>query len=94
LAGDQVPGPYATTVLDDADGRVSDAVAEFVALAPNDSRAVAMRDELMPLLDEAARRLGDVRAADSADDLTALRASLPPLRPLAEKLAQFADRYR
>jgi len=54
---------------------------------------VAIRDELTPLLTEATTRLGDVLRAEANDDVPALRESIRPLRPLADRLAAFLDRH-
>jgi hypothetical protein len=93
LLGGRAMAPYVSTVLDDAGSSVADAGGRFAALAPTDQRMVAIRDELTPLLTEATTRLGDVLRAEANDDVPALRESIRPLRPLADRLAAFLDRH-
>ncbi len=85
--------PYLGTVLDDCVSSTSSALGQLAELPPTDARTTALRDELAPLLDEAANRLADVHRAAGADDPGQLRTAQAPLAPLAERLTDFLDRH-
>jgi hypothetical protein len=86
-------GTYVGTVLDDCVSSTSSALGQLTEVPPPDARTAALRDELAPLLDDAAHRLGDVHRAAEADDPAQLRAAKAPLTPLAERIADFLDRH-
>jgi hypothetical protein len=85
-------GTYAAAVFDDATESLSLAVKDFAGEVPPDVKAAALRDQLAPLFADAVRLLGDVvRAADSGDR-SALRAAVPALDPVADRLGDFVER--
>jgi hypothetical protein len=78
------PGPYAAVLLDGSAKSLGSAVSTFAELSPPDKASVAMRDELLPMLTEAVRRLGDAAADPTHTDGVAL---------LADKLGGFVERH-
>jgi hypothetical protein len=84
---------YLATMLDDCVGSASSALGQFNEEPPADERSAALRDEVAPLLAEAASRLGEVDRAAGAGDEARLRAAAEPLTPLGERLAEFLDRH-
>ena len=64
------------------------------AQAPPDAATRALRDELTPLLVEAARRIGDLDLAASAGDDAGIDAVVAGLRQVGDQLADFVERHR
>jgi len=89
----KAPGPYLSVMLDGCVRDASGAIGQFAQLPPPDAGTAAMRDELAPLLAEAVRQTGDVRAAADRADPTGLRDAAAGLQALAERLDDFLERH-
>jgi len=86
--------PYASTVVDEQAGAVASAQQELLAEPPPDTDTRTIRDQLDPLLVEAARQIADVDAARSAGDRTAVTAHLDALRAVGDRLDAFVEWYQ
>ena len=86
--------PYESVVLDDAAGSVASAQRQLAAQAPPDQPTRRMRDQLAPLLSEAASRLGDLTLALSTGDRATTQTQLDALSHLGDRLDDFVTRYR
>jgi hypothetical protein len=84
--------PYLATVIDDATGSVASAQRQLDAQPPPDAGTVALRDQLAPLLLDAARQIAGLDRALSGEGDVA--ASLDGLGRLGDRLADFVERYR
>ena len=85
VAEHRATGPYAAVLLDSSTRSLASAVRTFAEEPPPDRAATALRDELLPLLTEAVRLVGDAAAAPGHRD---------GLAPLADTLHQFIQRHR
>jgi hypothetical protein len=84
--------PYLATVIDDAAGSVASAQRQLDAQAPPDAGTGALREQLVPLLMDAAREIAGLdRALSGAGDVAA---SLDRLAGLGDRLAGLVARYR
>ena len=80
---------YTTTMLDDALADLSDAQQRLAAEPPPTGAGTRLRDQLVPLLTDADRRIGDLsRALDDGDDAL-VRAAVDALGPLGDRLDEF-----
>ena len=86
--------PYQSVVLDDAAGSVASAARQLAAQAPPDPATRRMRDQLAPLLSDAAARLGDLDLALTAGDRAATQAQIDALSRLGDQFDDFVTRYR
>jgi hypothetical protein len=84
--------PYLATVVDDAAGSVASAQRQLDAQPPPDAGTSAMRDQLAPLLLDAARQIAGLDRALSGEGDVA--ASLAGLGRLGDRLDDFVERYR
>jgi hypothetical protein len=84
--------PYLATVVDDAAGSVASAQRQLDAQPPPDAGTSAMRDQLAPLLLDAARQIAGLDHALSGEGDVA--ASLAGLGRLGDRLDDFVERYR
>jgi hypothetical protein len=75
-------GPYLSALLDDELGAVAGAHRKLAALQPPDEDSRALRDDLVPLLDEAQRQL------------TAEPLDLDALSGIGDELDDFVARHR
>jgi hypothetical protein len=82
--------PYLSTVLDDGLSAVAGAQQELLGQPPPDDATRAVRDQLVPLLADAARQIGDLSGA-SDDEVPAL---VDRLRRLGDRLDDFVARYQ
>jgi hypothetical protein len=89
LDGD-VFGTFVDTAYDDAAGTVAGAAKQIAEQLPPDDASAQLRDEVLPLVQEAVRALGDASRAATAG---ALRSALAALDDVAGKLADIVDRY-
>jgi len=85
---DRVFGTFVTSTFDDAEKAVAGASKQFASEAPPDEASTRLRDQLNPLLRDAARLLGD--ASEAADD-NALRQAVDELGKLADQLDAFVE---
>jgi hypothetical protein len=85
---DRVFGTFVTSTFDDAEKAVAGASKQFASEAPPDEASTGLRDQLSPLLRDAARLLGD--ASEAADD-NALRQAVDELGKLADQLDAFVE---
>ena len=86
--------PYVSVVLDDAEGAVASAQSQLAAQPPPDSATRGLRDELSPLLTDAARQLGDLDLLLSSGDRDAVQGAVDALRRLGDRLDDFVARFR
>jgi hypothetical protein len=86
--------PYLSVVLDDSAGVVASAQDKLAAQAPPDPATRALRDELLPLLVEAARQIGDLDLATSSGDRAGIDGHVDGLRRVGDRLDDFVERYR
>jgi len=86
--------PYLSALIDDEAGSVAGAQQRLAALPPPDPATRALRDELTPLLVEAARQIGDLDGATSAGDREAVDAHVDGLRRVGDRLDDLVGRYR
>jgi hypothetical protein len=98
LAGDaqehgRLWDPYLATVLDDQIGSVASAQEQVSASVPPDDATRRVRDQLLPLLADAGREIGDLSAALDRQDRAAVRTHLDRLRALGDRLDDFVERY-
>jgi hypothetical protein len=84
--------PYLSTVIDNAAGSVASAQRQLDAQPPPDAGSSALRDQLAPLLLDAARQIAGLDLALSGSGDVAAR--LDALARLGDRLADFAERYR
>ena len=90
LDGD-VFGTFADAAYDDATRTLSGAATRLTGEPPPDDASAALRDGLLPLVQEAVRALGDAARATSR---TALRAALGVLEDVAARLADLIEANR
>jgi len=81
--------PYLSTVLDDGLSTVAGAQQRLLGEAPPDDATRVVRDQLVPLLAEAAQRIGDLSGAGDAE----LPRLVDELRLVGDRLADFVARY-
>jgi hypothetical protein len=86
--------PYLSVLLDESAGAVASAQNDLAAQPPPDGATRALRDELAPLLVEAAGAVGDLDLATSAGDDAGIDAVVARLRQLGDRFSDFVDRYR
>ncbi len=86
--------PFTSVVLDDAAGALASAQSQLAAQTPPDGATRTMRDQLVPLLTDAARQLGDVDLALSSRDQAGVQQHIGALNGLGDKLDDFVSRYR
>ena len=86
--------PYLSVVIGDSAGAVASAQDELAAQFPPDAATRALRDELTPLLVEAARRIGNLDLATSAGDDAGTDAVVAGLRQVGDQLDDFVQRHR
>jgi hypothetical protein len=86
--------PYESTLLDDATGAVAGAQSQLAAQAPPDPDTRRVRDQLAPLLGDAARRVSDLELALSSGDGAAAQEQVTALGNLGKQLDDFVARYR
>jgi hypothetical protein len=86
--------PYLSVVLDDRAGAVASAQDELAAQAPPDAATRTLRDELTPLLVEAARRIGDLDLVALSGDDAGIDAVVAGLRQVGDQLDGFVERHR
>ena len=86
--------PYESVVFDDAAGDIASAQSQLAALAPPDADTRRMRDQLIPLLTEGGRQLGDLDLALSGGDRAGAQARVTALQGIGDRLDDFVARYR
>ena len=86
--------PYESVIFDDAAGAIASAQSQLAAQAPPDAATQRIRDQLAPLLSDAARQLGDLDLALSGGDQPTAEARVTALRGLGDRLDDFVSRYR
>jgi acyl-CoA reductase-like NAD-dependent aldehyde dehydrogenase len=84
----RVFGTFVTATFDDAEKAVAGASKQFAGEAPPDEASTRLRDQLSPMLQSAARLLGD---ASQASDDNALREAVDALGKLADQLDAFVE---
>jgi hypothetical protein len=92
--GDRLFDPYLTTVIDDEAGAVASALQRVTAETPPDDGTRRARDQLVPLLVQAAREIGDLDLAASRGDRAGVAAHVDRLREVGDRLDDFVERYR
>ena len=83
-------GTFIATAYDDAARTLSGAAKQIAEQAPPDDASARLRDEVLPLVQEAVRALGDASRASTEG---ALRAALAALDDVAGKLGDIVDQY-
>lgn len=86
--------PYQSVVFDDAARTVAGAQDQLAAQAPRDPDTRRIRDQLAPLLADAARAVGDLDLALSSGDQAGAQARITALNGLGDRLDDFVVRYR
>jgi hypothetical protein len=86
--------PYLSVLLDQSAGAVASAQNQLGAQSPPDGATRAMRDQLAPLLLDAAGAVGDLDLATTASDDAGIDAVVARLRQLGDRFDDFVDRYR
>ena len=77
---------YESTVVEDAREAVATATSDIAVLPVPDSDSARLRDEVLPLLQDSVRLIGDLGAALEGDDRTAGDAAVTGLAEVGEKL--------
>jgi hypothetical protein len=83
-------GTFVGTAYDDATRTVAGAAKQIAGQPPPDDASAQLRDEVLPLVQEAVHALGD---ASRATSMATLRAALAALNDVAGKLADIVDKY-
>jgi hypothetical protein len=81
-------------ILDNSVRGVATAQEELAGTPPADSGQVAVRDQLVGLLDQAARTVDGLVAAFDRGDDSAARAAVGALGPLGDRLDDFLEGHR
>jgi hypothetical protein len=80
-------GSYESTVLDDARKSVATAITDVVESRTPDQDSLRLRDEVMPLLQESARLIGDLDTGLEDEDRAAATGAVEGLGSVRERLA-------
>jgi hypothetical protein len=83
--------PYASALLSDAEGDAGGAQATFEGIQPPGPAADRLREDLIPLLDEATDLLADARITARRAELGHLGDLANPLQRVAGRLEQFIE---
>ena len=97
LAADSAPksfGPYTAQVVSDAEEAVAKVQGTFESIQPPGQGADALHDELSELLQTASDHVREVRVAARRGELDELAGTAEPLREDADRLRDFAERYK
>ena len=86
--------PYLSVLIDESAGAVASAQNQLAAQPPPDDATRTLRDQLAPLLLDAAGAVGDLDHATSAGDDAGIDAVVARLRQLGDRFNDFVDRYR
>jgi hypothetical protein len=87
-------GSYESTVLDDARKSVATAISDVVESQTPDPDSRRLRDEVLPLLQESARLLGDLDAGLGDDDRAAAEDAVNRLALVGERLTTALEGLR
>jgi hypothetical protein len=79
-------GPYESTVLNNARKSVATAITDVVESEVPDQDSRRLRDEVLPLLQESARLIGDLGTGLDEDDRGAVSAAADGLGGVGERL--------
>lgn len=87
-------GAYESTVLDDARESVATATSDVLELQVPDEASRQSRDQVLPLLQESARLIGDLGTGLDEDDQTAASAAVDGLGAVRERLVTALEGLR
>ncbi|WP_156094470.1 hypothetical protein [Lentzea aerocolonigenes] len=87
-------GPYESTVLEDARKSVATAISDIAESSVPDESSRDLRDEVLPLLQDSARLLGDLDAGLEDDDRAAATGAVDGLTAAGEKLTTVLEGLR
>lgn len=90
----QLWGTYATANIEDARKMVRTARSSLAAQTPPDDASARLRDEVLPLLDQAERVFEELDAARSQGDTPAQYAAARKMQPIIDALRSFIDKTR
>lgn len=93
LRGDTL-GPYESTALGDASEAVATALSEVAESRLPDADARTLRDEVLPLLQESVRLVGDLDAGIDGDDRALAGAAVDGLVAVQDGLAAVLEGLR
>jgi hypothetical protein len=92
-AGGRAFAPYLSVVIAGAEGDAGTSEDTFASIQPPDERSLELRRQLLELVHQAGRVLGELRIAVRWGDLERLPEIAAPLRPIGERLAAFAESH-
>ena len=87
-------GAYESTVLDDARESVATALSDVLELEVPDGASRQSRDEVLPLLQESARLIGDLGTGLEDDDRAGASAAVDGLGTVGKKLTTALEGLR
>ncbi|KJK33666.1 hypothetical protein UK23_45235 [Lentzea aerocolonigenes] len=87
-------GAYESTVLDDARKSVATAISDIVDLQVPDETSRQSRDQVLPLLQDSARLIGDLGTGLDEDDRAGASAAVDGLGTVGEKLTTALEGLR
>jgi hypothetical protein len=86
--------PYFSVLIGRSAGAVAGAQDELAAESPPDDATRALRDELTPMLVEAAKAIGDLELATAGGDDAQIDGVVAQLRQVGDRLDDFVERHR
>jgi len=89
----RLPETYLAVVAEQAEGDATSVAGQFSSIQPPDERSDRLRDQLRPLLENAAGLLGLVRIRARRGDLDALAPVIARLTAVAGALDRFAGAH-
>ncbi|MEU0878346.1 hypothetical protein ABZ345_07075 [Lentzea sp. NPDC005914] len=93
LRGKAFP-PYESTVVEDARKAVVTATSDIASLEVPDQDSAQLRDEVLPLLQDSVRLIGDLGAGLDDDDRAAADAAVTGLVSVGDRLAGVLEGLR
>ena len=90
---DALQAPIVAVILGDAEVGAVSVRDTFASIQPPDPPSDALRVELLPLLDEVAASLAELRIAARRDDHDEVVRLAAPLHELADRLESFAQEH-
>jgi hypothetical protein len=86
--------PFASVQLQEAEVGADTAASTFASVQPPDASSDALRGELLPLLQDAASLIADLRIEARRGDLDRVAQGITPLKPVADRLERFVSEHR
>jgi hypothetical protein len=86
--------PLASVQFQEAEVGADTAASTFASVQPPDASSDALRGELLPLLEEAASLIAELRIEARRGDLDRVAGGMAPLKPVADRLERFVAEHR